>query len=164
MIDHDQRRAARRWPSGATVRRPPGARSTSAIARGSPSHFRARVINSILGRARRTLTTSSLVRLVLVVDVVVTHVHVDHAIALVGPHHRVVAAVPDLVRLRARAERKARRIDRQQDLDVGVLAQVLLPPIPLARSRRERARAGRSSPDDSGLRRAARPTSAATCC
>ena len=60
------------------------------------------------------------VGLPLVVHVVVAHVHVDHSVLCVGPHHRVVAAVPDLVRLGAGAERKAGRVDRQQHLDVAI--------------------------------------------
>src|SRR6266478_8796153 len=45
-----------------------------------------------------------LVGLVLVIDVVVSHVEIDHFIFLIGPHHRVIAAVPDFVRFRARPQ------------------------------------------------------------
>src|SRR2546428_2184224 len=41
---------------------------------------------------------------VLVVDVVVAHVEVNHPVALVRPDDRIVAAVPDLVLLRPGAE------------------------------------------------------------
>ncbi len=38
---------------------------------------------------------------VFVINIVVTHVQVDHFVFLIGPHHRVITAVPDFICLRA---------------------------------------------------------------
>src|SRR2546422_7280399 len=51
-------------------------------------------------RVRRTV-------LVLIVNVIVTHVEVDHPVVLVGPNHGIVPTVPDLVLLWPGAQRKA---------------------------------------------------------
>src|SRR5713101_3287145 len=69
--------------------------------------------------------------LVLVVDVVVTHVQVDHLVILVRPNDGIVPTVPDLVRLWAGAERKAGRVYREQNVDVRILPQIIFPAVPL---------------------------------
>ena len=43
----------------------------------------------------------------LIVNVVVTHVEIDHLVVLVRPDHGVVPAVPDLVLFWPGAQRKA---------------------------------------------------------
>src|SRR3989442_13856847 len=76
--------------------------------------------------------------LMLVVDVVVTHVAVDHLVILVRPNDGIVPTVPDLVRLWAGDERKAGRVYREQNVDVRILQQILFPAVPLIRRGRER--------------------------
>jgi hypothetical protein len=47
-----------------------------------------------------------------VINIVVTHIDVDHAVMYVCPDHGVIAAVPDLIRLGACSKREACRIYR----------------------------------------------------
>ena len=67
---------------------------------------------------------------VIVVDVVVAHVEVDHAEFLVCPHYGIVPAVPDLVGFGSVAEWKTARIDGKEYGDVRIFGQVLLPAVP----------------------------------
>src|SRR5882762_1855532 len=60
-----------------------------------------------------------------------THVQVNHLVVLVRPNDGIVPTVPDLVRLWAGAERKAGRVYREQNVDVGILPQILFPAVPL---------------------------------
>src|SRR3989449_6100594 len=69
--------------------------------------------------------------LALVVDVVVTHVEVDHPVVLVGPNDGIIPAVPDLVRFWPGAQRKAGRVYGEQNVDVRILPQVSFPAVPL---------------------------------
>src|SRR5208283_1368226 len=64
------------------------------------------------------------------IDVVMPHVEIDHAILDVGPHHGVVAGMPDFMHFWPGAEREAGRIDGEQNLDVGVCPQVRRPFVP----------------------------------
>ena len=75
-----------------------------------------------------------------VVEIVVPHVYIDHAIALIGPDDGIVSIVPDLVWLGAGAEREAGWIDGEQNVDIGVGPQVLAPPVPFVRRGAESGR------------------------
>lgn len=48
------------------------------------------------------------------------HVRVDHAVAGVGPHDRVIAAMPDFMRLWTGAQWETSGVDRQEYFDVGI--------------------------------------------
>jgi hypothetical protein len=77
---------------------------------------------------------------VLIVNVVVTHVEIEHLVVLVRPDHGIVAALPDLVRFWAGAQRKAGRIDGEQNVYVRILSQISLPSVPLVWRRLESLR------------------------
>src|SRR5205814_4459825 len=74
----------------------------------------------------------------LVVDIVVTHVEVDHLVLLVRPHDGIVPTVPDLAPLRAGAKREARRVYGKQNVDVWILPEIFFPSVPLVRRRPKR--------------------------
>ena len=52
-----------------------------------------------------------LVGLVFIVDIVVSHVNVNHIELRVRPNDRIIATVPNFVRLGSRAQRKTRWIN-----------------------------------------------------
>src|SRR6266704_2781620 len=87
------------------------------------------ILNRVIQRIGQRLVRSTV--LVLIVNVVVTHVEVDHLVVLVGPNHGIVSTVPDLVWFWPGAQRKAARVDGQQNVYVRILAQIFFPPVPL---------------------------------
>ena len=74
------------------------------------------------------------VGLMLVVDIVVAHVEINHAIALVGPDDWIITLVPDFVRFGSGSERETGGINGEQDRDIGVRSQIVAPFVPLVRS------------------------------
>src|SRR6059058_4107858 len=74
----------------------------------------------------------------LVVNIVVAHVEVDHLVLLVRPHDGIVPTVPDLALLRAGAKREARRVYGKQNVDVWILPEIFFPSVPLVRRRPKR--------------------------
>ena len=76
----------------------------------------------------------------LVVNVVVTHVEIEHLVVLVRPDHGIVPVVPDLVLFWPGAQRKAGCIDGEQNVYVRILSQIFLPSVPLVWRRLESLR------------------------
>src|SRR6185503_3276946 len=87
------------------------------------------ILNMVVERVRQRLI--GIVILVLIVNIVVTHVEVKHLVVLVCPNHWIVTAVPNLVLFRPGAQRKAGWVYREQNVYVGILSQLFLPAVPL---------------------------------
>ena len=51
------------------------------------------------------------VGLMLVIDVIVAHVEINHSVALIGPNDRVITFVPDFMWFRTGSQRITGRID-----------------------------------------------------
>src|SRR5215471_5388748 len=94
------------------------------------------LVLNLVAKSRRQFA----IGLVLVIDVVVAHVEVEHPVFLVGPGYRVVTTVPDFMRLGPSPEREAARVNGEQNFDVWIRSQVILPAIPFTRRRLERHR------------------------
>src|SRR5439155_539785 len=62
------------------------------------------ILNRVIKRIGQRLVRSTV--LVLIVNVIVTHVEVDHLVVLVCPNHGIVPTVPDLVWFGPGAQRK----------------------------------------------------------
>src|SRR5262245_21152522 len=70
------------------------------------------------------------VGLVLVINIVVTHVEIDHSIPVISPGDGVVTIVPGLMRFGSGSERETGWVNRKQDRDVGVGSQIIAPFVP----------------------------------
>src|SRR5881628_491623 len=107
-----RRMAAGGWTASSGSRTRPG-RTGRSPCRAQPQYAidDQSILNWIIQGIRQRLVRG--IVLVLVVDVVVTHVEVDHPVVLVRPDHGIVSAVPDLVRLWPGAEREAGRVYRE---------------------------------------------------
>ncbi len=62
----------------------------------------------------------------LVVNVIVPHIEIQHFVTFVGQSYGIVAAMPYFMLFRAGAQRKAGTVYRQQDPDIRVLRRSLL--------------------------------------
>ena len=51
------------------------------------------------------------VGLMLVIDVIVAHVEINHSVTLIGPNDRIITFVPDFMWFRTGSQRKTRRVD-----------------------------------------------------
>src|SRR5207249_1512920 len=127
---YGRRMAAGGWTGSSDSRTRPG-RTGSSPCRAQPQYAidDHSILNWIIQGMRQRLVRR--IVLVLVVDVVVTHVEVDHPVVLVGPNDGIEPTVPDLVRFRPGAQRKAGRVYGEQNVDVRILPQVFFPAVPL---------------------------------
>src|SRR6185295_10785268 len=88
------------------------------------------ILDCVVERIRQSLVGS--VILVLIVNVVVAHVEIEHLVFLVGPDHGIVSAVPYLILFRPGAQRKTGWVYGEQDVYFRILSQIFLPTVPLA--------------------------------
>lgn len=70
----------------------------------------------VLDRVSKAVRQDSLLPMI-VVNIIMPHIEIDHAVADIGPYNGVVAAVPDFVRLGTGSQGETGTVDGQQQVN-----------------------------------------------